>query len=88
MSSDFNWVNVWQIGCGNGDRDFRQVFFDYGILLMGASYDMGPYDEKIRPYDNRDEWGDCNDKIWPVAVGMELGDTVILKNGKKKGGCG
>jgi len=86
--NEFNWDIVWQVGCGDFNRDFRDVFFDYGMLVIGASDDLGPHDENIRPYNTRDDWGDASDKIWPVAVGMEIGDTIILKNGKKIVGVG
>jgi hypothetical protein len=86
--SNFNWDSVWQVGCGTGSRDYREVFFAYGLMAMGARGDEGPFDEKFRPYDVPKRWKDATRKVRTIAVKMELGDTIILKHGKSIVGIG
>lgn len=79
---------MWQVGCGAGPRDYREVLFSFGIVAMGARGDEGPYDPEIRPYNDVTIWEDAQRKIRALAVDMDIGDTIILKHGKKIVGIG
>lgn len=80
----FDWDNIWQVGCGDQQRNYSPLFLDYGILAVGAEGDMGPYDGKSadRSYARSIAGDDAKAKIGPIAYEMEIGHTVILKNGK------
>ncbi len=80
---EINWDNVWQVASGDNTRDYSQFFLDYGILAVGARGDKGPYHKELRPYTHQQyPEDDSPGKIWPVAAGMNKGDTVLLKKGK------
>lgn len=85
--SSFNWETVWQVACGDTTRDYRNLFFTFGLLSIACTDDEGPYDETKRPYDSK-EWKSALRDIYPIAAEMEIGDTVIAKKGKAIVGVG
>ncbi len=80
-SQPFDWENVWQVGCGDGSRDYRDLFLRFGLLAVGASSDLGPYHPDSRTYSHRNA-GDAKSKIRPLAKHVDIGHTVVLKKGK------
>ena len=85
--SAFDWENVWQVACGDTTRDYRNLFFNFGLMSIACKDDWGPYDETQRPYDSK-KWESALRDIYPIAVEMEIGDTIIAKKGKKIVGVG
>ena len=38
-------MNIWQIACGEPQRDYRDVFLRHDVMLIGPGW-PGPFDEK------------------------------------------
>ena len=72
-------MNYWQVACGDGRREYSEVFLKYGVMLIGSG-EPGNYFEKKEYYRN---------VIYPLkkdfsvlssfAEQVEEGDIVVLK---------
>lgn len=69
-------MNYWQVGCGADERDYSQVFFDFGVALVGPG-DKGPYQENKDNYREEDK-----KKIEPLLM-MNPGDRIVLRSGRQ-----
>lgn len=72
-------MNVWQIAVGESGRDYREIFFDYDIMIIGPSR-FG--DALSNSYTGRFS------KIHSFAHNPEPGDRVIMRLGKEILGVG
>ena len=73
MDNQFDWRRVWQVGCGDGSRDYSNLFLQFGLVAVGAVYDRGPYHADHRPYDTKGAVDDdSTTKIWPLAAAVSV----------------
>lgn len=72
-------MNYWQIGSGDSDRDYSNVFFDFGVALVGPG-DYGNFIKNRSEYDFKAP----NDikKIEPL-LRMKKGNRIVLRKGRK-----
>ena len=68
----------WQIGSGDDERNFSQVFLDFGVALVGPG-DEGSYKENPEAYE--DEGAMTN--ITPLLQ-MKRGERIVLRKGRKQ----
>lgn len=64
-------MEYWQVGAGEGDRDYSGVFLRFGVVF-GGNANRGPYD-------NDPDYYDENFYVVYFRKMMSIGDRVILK---------
>jgi len=68
---------VWQLAPGGTGRDFSEVFFRFGVMLVGPGSD-GDYRENAEIYNDGQYW-DTYKYAYRIAEEVKLGDRIIVK---------
>ncbi len=80
-------MNIWQIATGETGRDYRDLFTDYDVMILGPAFPLG--DASVDP----DKYWDGkpnskNNQVWAFANKPEPGDMVIMRFYKEVIGIG
>ena len=82
-------MNVWQVACGEPQRDYREVFFKYDVMLIGPG-DHGAFEKKL--YKRAVKGGEVTkshySQISNFANSPQPGDVVLLRLGHSIVGVG
>lgn len=71
----------WQVGSGDGTRSYAQVFFDFGVALVGPGDPGKEGDTKTKTY-YKNNPGVNN---WGAKLGqLQPGEWIILRKGRKE----
>lgn len=63
-------MNIWQVKAGDGERDYSNVFLQFGVMLMGSG-EKGDYRKHKEDYDHREYRYFAEEAV--------KGDLVVLK---------
>lgn len=69
-------MKYWQVGAGEGDRDYSDVFLRFGVAFGG--------DASRGPYENDPNYYDDNKYVVYFKKKMSFGDRIILKKPHRK----
>lgn len=80
--TDRQEMNIWQIATGEAGRDFSSLFFEYDIMILGPSLELG--DALVDP----DKYWDGvpnskNNQVWSFANKPKPGDRVLMRYNKE-----
>lgn len=70
-------MNYWQIGSGDSTRDYSDVFFDFGVAIVGPG-NNGHYLE------NNDKYDEASSKKIEPLFSMKMGDRIVLRKGRQR----
>lgn len=75
-------MNIWQIATGESGRDFSSIFFDYDVMVLGPSLELG--DASI---DGDKYWDGVpnsqNNQVWSFANKPMPGDRILMRYEKE-----
>jgi hypothetical protein len=77
-------MSVWQIATGDAGRDFRELFLDYDLMILGPSY-LG--DATTANYSGRQP-NSAENQVHNFASGPVPGDRVLMRFGRDVIGVG
>lgn len=69
-------MNIWQVKAGDGERDYSNVFLQFGVMLIGSG-DEGDYQKHKDKYETIREYRQFADKDEDEFA--KEGDLVVLK---------
>lgn len=75
-------MNLWQIAAGEPHRYFEELFFKYGIMIMGPS-SKGPANKHIYTEGASTSKGN---QVHAFANSVNIGDRVILRKKNEQSG--
>lgn len=81
MLIDLSGKTVWQIGSGDGSRNYAQVFFDYGVALVG------PGDHGKHGTEETDKFYETHPEVrnWGIELArVKKGDWMVIRKGRKQ----
>lgn len=78
-------MKVWQIATGEPGRDYRELFFDYDVMILGCNTDRG--DALKNDYVGVGP-SSCENQVNSFARKPEPGDRVIMRFANKAIGIG
>lgn len=79
-------MNIWQIATGETGRDYREIFTDYDIMILGPAFPLG--DASVDPHKYWDKANSKNHQVWRFANKPNPGDRVIMRFYKEVIGVG
>lgn len=68
-------MNLWQIAAGEPHRYFEELFFKYGVMIMGPSY-KGPANKEIYAEGSSTSKGN---QVHAFANSVKIGDRIIAR---------
>lgn len=81
MKRDFSKETLWQVGSGDGSRNYAKYFFDYGVALVGPG-NPGRHGDPDTERFYQDNPGVNN---WGAELAkINLGDWIIIRKGRKQ----
>lgn len=79
-------MNVWQVAVGDSGRDYRKLFFDHDLMIIGPG-DLG--DARSDQYANSvTDLRDDSRRVRRFAEKVACGDRVLMRHGQEVIGVG
>jgi hypothetical protein len=80
-------MKIWQIATGEAGRDYRSLFFDYDIMIIGSSHEFGNAFDNADKYKNETPNSEDN-QVLSFANKPKPGDRVLMRYKKEVIGIG
>lgn len=77
-------VNVWQVATGEAGRDYRELFLDHDLMILGPSRDGDAREVSYA----RGKANSAERQVHSFALGPKPGDRVLMRFGREVIGVG